>query len=860
MNSAPRNTLANVGEPSLNINLPFPSYWKDKRSLPPSWPVKVSGFSYAPFRARQTPDNFKISPVDNIRRDLTLLGQWTDHIRCYASTGANEAICTVAESLGIKVTLGIWIGEDLDQNEIELAAGIALATSNLSVVRVIVGNESLFKRLVHPEQMIRYLDRVRGAVKVPVTTAEPWHLWSVYPELIEYVDLIAAHVLPFWEHIEARDACAVILSRFTQLQALYPGKRILLAEVGWPSHGSPIGGKPATAAEQAIVLRSLTHALQTEGIDYFVIEAFDQPWKVEEGKSGPHWGVFDRNRQPKFAFQGPVDNRTSWKTFFPLIVSRMALRARGWVFLTAIGLAGLVFTCACVAIGATQSFTLNALMAATLWTVLIGLAVCSEAHEMAEAAWSRHHRRLFYPVTYPHAYRPKVSIHVPCHNEPADMVIQTLDALAQLDYPYYEVLVIDNNTPLAATWLPVQAHCLRLGHRFKFHQVSNLKGFKAGALNYALLHTAPDAKLVAVIDSDYCVHRDWLKQLAPLMLDPHIGFVQSPQDYRDHQKSLYNQICYDEYRTFFHVGMVIRNNYDAIIQHGTMTIIRKSILDALKWAPWCICEDAELGLNILSHGHASAYCTESYGRGLIPHTFEDFQKQRFRWAYGAIQILKHHRRVLFQAGRLSLAQRYHFLVGWLPWIINGIALLLTLTTLAWSVAMVIAPAPLAPAPWLLTLPVLVLMLFKFFKITFLYLRVVGLYYNHALFATIGGMALHHTIAKAVIYGAFTTRMPFVRTPKSLRSRQWRRLLHSVRDEVTIAITLIAAVTAIQLRYGMSSFDLLLWQILLLAESLPCLAALFMTFLSSSRHACPMPDEKVAPPGTHPTPGAGHENS
>ncbi|WAH61343.1 hypothetical protein LZ023_11615 [Pseudomonas silvicola] len=109
---------------------------------------------------------------------------------------------------------------------------------------------------------------------------------------------------------------------------------------------------------------------------------------------------------------------------------------------------------------------------------------------------------------------------------------------------------------------------------------------------------------------------------------------------------------------------------------------------------------------MLSHGHASAYCTESYGRRLILHTFEDFQKQCFRWAYGAIQILKHHRGVFFQAGRLSLAQRSHFLVGWLPWIIIGIALLLTLTTLAWSVAMVIAPAPLAPAPWLLTLPVL----------------------------------------------------------------------------------------------------------------------------------------------------------
>ncbi|QKZ06341.1 glycosyltransferase [Pseudomonas eucalypticola] len=807
----------------------FADYWNGKKSFPPAWPAKVSGFSYAPFKAGQTPGTAKTVPEEGIRDDLKLLQQFTDHVRCYSSTGANKAIAEIAVSLGITVTLGIWIGEDLEQNEAELAAGIALANSTLSVVRVIVGNESLFKRLISPEQMIHYLDRVRQAVQVPVTTAEPWHLWSVYPELIEHVDLIAAHVLPYWEFIEARDACPIILARAAQLQALYPRKKILLAEVGWPSQGHLIGGKPTTPSEQAILLRSLTHALNDQAIDYFLIEAFDQPWKIDEGNSGPHWGIFDGTRRPKFPFQGPVDNRTRWRNLFPLLVSRMALRKRGWLFLAVVGMAALVFAGAGVVMGAAQAFTPYALGAAALWTALIGVALFSQAHEMAEAAWSLHHRRVFYPVTYPRAYRPKVSIHVPCHNEPAAMVMQTLDALAQLDYPDYEVLVIDNNTPLAATWLPVQAHCRALGQRFRFYHVSNLQGFKAGALNYALALTAADAELVAVIDSDYCVHRDWLKQLAPLMLDPHLGFIQSPQDYRDHHINLYNQICYDEYRTFFHVGMVIRNNYDAIIQHGTMTIIRKSVLDQLKWSPWCICEDAELGLNILSHGYSSAYCTDSYGRGLIPHTFEDFQKQRFRWAYGAVQILRHHRRALVRPGKLSIAQRYHFVVGWLPWLGNGIALPLTLASLAWSVLMVVAPTQ-RPAPWLLTLPILALTLFKLVKIAFIYLRVMGLHFKHALLATVGGMALHHTIAKAVIYGAISEHMPFVRTPKYPKSQGWRRSLHSVRDELALAVALMAAGGGIQTRHGFASFDLLLWQLLLLAESLPYLAALFMAFL------------------------------
>ena len=85
-------------------------------------------------------------------------------------------------------------------------------------------------------------------------------------------------------------------------------------------------------------------------------------------------------------------------------------------------------------------------------------------------------------------------MHVPAYNEPPDMLIETLDALARLDYPNFEVIVIDNNTRDEAIWRPVEAHCRRLGERFRFFHVAPLAGFKAGALNYALQQTAADAQ------------------------------------------------------------------------------------------------------------------------------------------------------------------------------------------------------------------------------------------------------------------------------------------------------------------------------------------------------------------------------
>ena len=162
----------------------------------------------------------------------------------------------------------------------------------------------------------------------------------------------------------------------------------------------------------------------------------------------------------------------------------------------------------------------------------------------------------------------KVSVHVPAYNEPAHMLIETLDALARLDYPNFEVIVVDNNTRDEAVWRPVEAHCQRLGERFRFFHVSPLAGFKAGALNFALRHTAADAEVIAVIDSDYQVAPNWLSDLVPSFDNPRIAIVQAPQDYHDEHDSAFKAMCYAEYRGFFYIGMITRNERNAIIHFG----------------------------------------------------------------------------------------------------------------------------------------------------------------------------------------------------------------------------------------------------------------------------------------------------
>ena len=216
---------------------------------------------------------------------------------------------------------------------------------------------------------------------------------------------------------------------------------------------------------------------------------------------------------------------------------------------------------------------------------------------------------------------PKVSIHLPICNEPPHMVRQTLDALAALDYPDFEVLVVDNNTVDPAVWEPVAEHCARLGARFRFFHLGKWPGFKAGALNFALRETAPDASRGG--RAGQRLHR--APRLASshgaFLRRPEVGFTQSPQDYRDGAEKPFKRVMFWEYAGFFRAGMVTRNERNAIIQHGTMTLIRRTALEgAGGWAEWCICEDSELGLKLMRQGWEAVYCRTAWAGALCPTT------------------------------------------------------------------------------------------------------------------------------------------------------------------------------------------------------------------------------------------------
>lgn len=245
----------------------------------------------------------------------------------------------------------------------------------------------------------------------------------------------------------------------------------------------------------------------------------------------------------------------------------------------------------------------------------------------------------------------KVSIQLACYAEPPEIVKETMNRLAALDYDNYEVMVCDNNTKEEALWRPLEAHCRtlneRLGvERFRFFHVSPLPGAKAGALNYCLDRMAPDAELIAVIDADYYSRPDFLSRLTAFFDDPRVAYVQTPHDYRDHEHSEFLNACYWEYMPNNKVDMPGVSEYGGAFTIGTMCILRTEALrKAGGWAEWCLTEDSEVSVRLRAVGYEGIYLGETFGRGLIPDSFDDYKKQRFRWTAGPVQQLVRHWRL-----------------------------------------------------------------------------------------------------------------------------------------------------------------------------------------------------------------------
>ncbi|MBA3479115.1 MAG: glycosyltransferase [Lautropia sp.] len=837
----------------------------------PDFYGQISGLAYNAFGRWDSPLEKKYPEYDSIENDMGVLARHTTRVRTYSS---NElpVLPALAEQHQLYLTAGVWLDAREDNNEKEIRALEQAVRINSSIERVIVGNEQILHGAFTPAELILKIREVKRRARKPVSTAEPWHVWLRYPELAANVDFITVHLLPYWEGLPVKDALEYSFDRLRQVEEKFPNKKIVIGEVGWPSQGDRRMGSYASPANQAQFIREFLVRAQARNLDYFLMEAIDQPWKIDnEGRAGPYWGIMNAERTPKFSTQGPIETDAGWRTkaalsstigmialfLFMLKFYRLRLPSRIAFGLALQAVVSLFIWLLAIPFDYYMQ-PMDWVFVAILGPSLIAMSaiLLANGFEFAEMFWPGNLKRRFgrKPLAAG-ARQPKVSLHLACCNEPAEMVIATIRSLARLDYSNFEVLVIDNNTRDDRLWKPVQEFMATLDDRFKFFHLPKWPGYKAGALNFALKQTDPHAEIVGVVDADYVVVSRWLKDLVGHFDDPKTAVVQCPQAHRTWGRQIFRRMMNYEYDGFFRIGMHHRNERNAIIQHGTMTLVRAQALkNHGNWSEWCICEDAELGLRLMDAGYSAVYVDEVMGRGLTPDTFYAFKKQRRRWAQGAIQILKAHTGTLFGRSNVDAGQRYHFVAGWFSWIGDALHLVFAFGAMAWTIGIVGAPHLFSLPIQLFMIPLMVFFVCKALMGPLLYLRRVRCSLPDVMGSALAGMALSHGIAQGVFAGLWHKTAVFEITEKGAGDsapaaadasalqmeaarpaaavRQAGPAWAGVREEALLLIGLLFCVAAMAWTRLPNHLESAMWMTILVLQAVPYAAALSCAGLSA----------------------------
>lgn len=789
-----------------------------------------------------------------IREDLRVISKFSPCIRTYRSTRGMEAVPRIAKEFNMEVIGGAWIegkNEVADQDEVDTI--IRTANEYKNVKMIFLGNETMqFKRI--PEQkLIEYIIKAKTGTSVPVGTSESIKEWNNYPKILKTVDVIGLHALPYWASVHIDEAVDWVFGQYRQIKNIAEGKPVIISETGWPSLGAQWGRSVPSLVNEARFIRELSVRAEKESVQYNIFEAIDQPWKIyDEGRAGAHWGIFDPNKNLKFLLSGSVTNDQYWMywalgtIFIIVIIGTIFL-----YFFRDLSPLGLVFGISVVAI----STILSTIIIQTaiseymtrrpfLWFFVIPtqffliFITAIQTIEVVEVIGKRKLKRIL--PFFPQKNIPKVSIHIPTRDENPESVIRAIKSLLSLEYSNKEIVVIENNTKDELLWKPISEFSKQYPEIVKFFHLDSCSGFKAGALNFGLSQTAPDAEIIGIIDADYVVSPDWLTKTVGYFTDPTIAVVQAPQAHTIKQSDAFGKFIQYEYGGFFEIGMVQRNEKNALIQHGTMTLIRKDVLKKIgAWSEWSITEDAELGVRILFDGYVMYYVHETLGHGEPAETFSAYKQQRFRWVYGAVRIIIRHWKRLFGIHSVfTPAQIFYFTGGWIVWGAQGLYPLFILFGITGSALVIFDQRFFPPSQFLY--PSLFYFVFLVCSIFLVYRERVTKNIFLIVTAMISGAALVPTISRAIWDGFLSGKKPFVRTRTKEKDPTSRRyayqlFLKNSWTHILIAGWFSASTIILMYTYGTWHRDAFFWAIILIVLSIPSFCVIVISLVDSLSH-------------------------
>ncbi len=287
------------------------------------------------------------------------------------------------------------------------------------------------------------------------------------------------------------------------------------------------------------------------------------------------------------------------------------------------------------------------------WALIIGQAfLIWQVLTYIHTVWDTERRAPFDPL-----FRPKVDVCITVAGEDTDIVEETVRACLAMDYPRFEVHILNDGFVARRTnWIEMELLAERLGVRCITRTIPG--GAKAGNINHALSVTG--APFVVIFDADHVPHPDFLAKTMGYFASPDVAFVQTPQYYKNQESSYVARAAWEQQELFFGPICKGKNRWNAVAMCGTNMVIRRTaLMEAGGMREESIAEDFVTGIEIHKQGWRSIYVPEVLAEGLAPEDFLSYYKQQLRWARGSLDALV--RFNLLFTRRLTLSQKIQYL-------------------------------------------------------------------------------------------------------------------------------------------------------------------------------------------------------
>jgi poly-beta-1,6 N-acetyl-D-glucosamine synthase len=237
---------------------------------------------------------------------------------------------------------------------------------------------------------------------------------------------------------------------------------------------------------------------------------------------------------------------------------------------------------------------------------------------------------------------PPVSLIVPAYNE--GLVIESaLESLLELDYPHYEIIVIDDGSTDDTL-----ANASRMAGEYgrcRVRVTTKKNGGKASALNAGL--AMAEHPIVLCMDADARLEPQTIKAAIVHFRDPSVGAVAGNVKVVN-RVNLWTRLQALEYIEGLNMARRAQGFLNAVnIVPGPIGLFRREVLISVGgYDRDTFAEDADLTLKILTAGWKIRYEPRAVAWTEAPERLIDLIQQRYRWTRGILQAMGKHKRTL----------------------------------------------------------------------------------------------------------------------------------------------------------------------------------------------------------------------